>query len=96
MKTSRLLNLFFIFALLGVGVFAGSYAYQGYQKLETARSEESAAAERLALLEAKTDTRRTALARLKQDPEYVERIIRQKLNYVKENEVVFKFEYDNR
>ena len=36
-----------------------------------------------------------ALERLKHDPEYVEKVIRQKLNYAKANEVVFKFEFDD-
>lgn len=96
MRTARLLNIFFLFGLLTVGCFAGSYAFKRYQKLETARGAEVEASKNLALLDAKTDARRTALARLKHDPEYVERIIRQKLNYAKENEVVFKFDFNER
>ncbi len=96
MRTTRLLNIFFLLAFLLVGAFAGSYAYQRYEKLEAARSEEALASERLALLQKKTESRRTSLDRLNRDPEYVERIIRQKLNYAKEGEVVFKFEYSDR
>ena len=96
MRTARLLNLLFLFCLLVVGVFAGTFAYQRYQKLTAARGAEVDASRQLALLEEKTRARKTSLARLQHDPGYVEKVIRQKLNYAKENEVVFKFEENDR
>ena len=95
MRTARLLNILFIFGLLAVGCFAGSDAFKRYEKLKATRGAEAEAAENLELMNSKTDTRRMALERLKHDPEYVEKVIRQKLNYAKANEVVFKFEFDD-
>ena len=96
MRTARLLNFLFLICLITVGSFAVSYAYQRYEKLSTARRVEAETSQSLALLEAKTNARKTSLARLKHDPEYVEKVIRQKLNYAKQSEVVFKFEHDAR
>jgi cell division protein DivIC len=96
MRTARLLNILFLFSLIAVGCFAGSYAYKRHKTLQTAQGVEAEAAKNLALLNEKTDARRVALDRLKHDPEYVEKVIRQKLNYAKENEVVFKFEATDR
>ena len=96
MRTARLLNLLFLLCLLVVGSFAGTFAYQRYEKLMAARNTEAEAAKQLEALEEKTKERRTSLARLQHDPEYVEKKIRQKLNYAKENEVVFKFEASDR
>jgi cell division protein DivIC len=96
MRTARLLNLLFLVCLLVVGSFAGTFAYQRYEKLVAARSTEAETARQLEQLEEKTRAKRTELARLQHDPEYVEKVIRQKLNYAKENEVVFKFEASDR
>ncbi len=96
MRTARILNILFLIGLLAAGGFAGSHAYKRHQMLKTARGVEAEAAKNLSLLEAKTEARRTSLARLKHDPEYVEKVVRQKLNYAKENEIVFKFEFDER
>ena len=95
MRTTRLLNILFIFGLLAVGCFAGSDAFRRYEKLNAARGAGAEAVENVEVVNSKTDTRKTALERLKHDPEYVEKVIRQKLNYAKANEVVFKFEFDD-
>ena len=94
MRTTRLLNLTFLIAFLLAGGFAGSYAYKRYQTLEATRDGESEALSHLAELEAKTESKRRSLQLMKQDHEYVERMIRQKLNYAKPEEIVFKFEFD--
>ncbi|MFL3657276.1 MAG: septum formation initiator family protein [Opitutales bacterium] len=96
MRTAQLLNILFISGLLAVGCFAGSDAFKRYEKLQAARGTEAEAQRNLELLDVKTESRKIALERLKHDPEYVEKIIRQKLNYAKEDEVVFKFEFDDR
>jgi len=94
MRSTRLLNAVFLLAFLVIGSFAGSYALERYRKLEVMRSSEAKAATRLLQMQIATSSKRVALARLNHDPEYVERLIRQKLNYAKAGETVFKFEYD--
>lgn len=73
-----------------------SHVDKRHDKLKATRSAESAAAAQLAKLEAKIEAKKLSLARLNHDPEYVEKVIRQKLNYAKDEEIVFKFEIDER
>ena len=88
------MNAVFLLAFLVIASFAGSYALERYRKLEVMRSSEAKAATRLLQMQIAASSKRVALARLNHDPEYVERLIRQKLNYAKAGETVFKFEYD--
>ncbi len=94
MKTTRLMNLLFLIAFLVAGVLGGSYAWKRYQTLEATRGAEAEALAQLAELQERTDSKRKSIRLMKQDPEYVERMIRQKLNYAKPEEIVFKFEFD--
>lgn len=94
MRTTRILNLCFLCATLLVGAFAGSHTWERFQKLEATRGAESEAKEQLDALISKTVAKRSSIDKLKHDPEYVEKMIRQKLNYAKPEETVFKFEYD--
>jgi archaellum component FlaG (FlaF/FlaG flagellin family) len=48
MRTARLLNLLFLVCLLVVGSFAGTFAYQRYEKLVAARSTEAETASQIA------------------------------------------------
>lgn len=94
MRSIRLLNAALLIVFLVIASFAGSYALERYRRLEVMKSSEAKAAARLLEMQVATSSKRVALARLNHDPEYVERIIRQKLNYAKAGETVFKFEYE--
>lgn len=94
MRPTRILNVVCLIAFLVIASFAGSYALERYRKLEVIKNSEAKAAARLMEMQVATSSKRESLARLNRDPEYVERIIRQKLNYAKTGETVFKFEYE--
>ena len=94
MRSTRILNAVFLLVFLVIAGFSGSFALERYRKLEVMRNSEANAAARLAEMQVATSSKRESLARLNNDPEYVERIIRQKLNFAKAGETVFKFEYD--
>jgi len=94
MRSARILNVVCLIAFLVIASFAGSYALERYRKLEVIKNSEAKAAARLMEMQVATSSKRESLARLNHDPEYVERIIRQKLNYAKTGETVFKFEYE--
>lgn len=94
MRSTRLLNSVFLLVFLVIAGFAGSYALERYRKLEVVKNSEAKAAARLVEMQVATSSKRVSLARLNHDPEYVERIIRQKLNYAKAGETVFKFEHE--
>lgn len=92
MRTSRVFNLIFAIGFVAVASAGGISLFQNYQKLQAKRGSFEAAQARLDKLERDIQHKSEALSKLDSDPEYVERVIRQKLNYAKENEVVFRFE----
>ncbi len=96
MSTTRILNFFFLIVFLLASGFALSHLNGRYDKLVAAREAEQMAESQLAELETKIELKKRSLDRLNHDPEYVEKVIRQKLNYAKAEETVFKFEFDDR
>lgn len=96
MSTTRILNFFFLIVFALASVFALSHLDKRFDQLVATREAEQEAAEQLGELEAKIEAKKTAIYRLNHDPEYVEKIIRQKLNYAKTNETIFKFEFQDR
>tara|TARA_B100000963_G_C22512880_1_gene619225 strand:+ start:565 stop:855 length:291 start_codon:yes stop_codon:yes gene_type:complete len=96
MITTRILNFVFLSVFLLASGFALSHLNGRYDKLVAARESEQLAKRQLSEIEAKIGTKKSSLERLKHDPEYVEKVIRQKLNYAKAEETVFKFEFDDR
>ena len=96
MRSTRLLNFVSLFILLFLVIMGGTFALGRYEKLQAIRNAEARAVARLAEMNEQTKLKRDSLARLNHDPEYVERVIRQKLNYAKAEETVFKFEFGER
>lgn len=92
MNTSRFVNTVFTFLFAGVALFAAIFLYRDYQHLDHARKQKALMEQRLATLQKESDTRQTRIDRLKRDPEYMEQVIREKLDYAKKDEVVFRFE----
>ena len=89
---SRVLNLVFFLVFASVATLGGIFVYRNYQELEFMREREAIAAGKLDALRQETQRRVEVLSKLEQDPEYVERIIRSKLNYAKKDEIIFRFE----
>lgn len=92
MRASRLITILFTFLFIGTGVFAAAFLYRDYQHLDNLRSENVVLAKRYSLLEAEANKREDQLNKLKGDSEYIESVIRSKLNYAKDGEIVFRFE----
>lgn len=89
---SRAVNLIFALAFVLLAVGASVYLYRDYQHLDKQRSEEAELARKLELLEQENQRRERSIVKMEKDSEYVEKVIRDKLNYAKEDEVVFRFE----
>ena len=80
-------------ALFGaVTLWAVSFFVQMERELTTLRRSERAGLQRLAEAEARLQVQEKYLGQLRHDPELVERIIRQKLGYVRNQEFVFRFD----
>ncbi len=79
-----------------VTVWAVGFFVQMQRDLTTLRMQESAGQRRLAEAEARLQQQEKYLDRLRHDPALVERLIRQKLGYVRDQEFVFRFEEEGK
>jgi len=70
---------------------AGAALLDGWAQYKQLKQVERLNQQKLAQAEAKLHEQEIALQRLKTDPEYVERAIRQRLKYAKPGEVIFRF-----
>ncbi len=92
MSSVRIVNILFVFLFAAVAVFAGVFLYRDYQHLDYARKEKILLEQRLSGMQAEAAARSNRVAQLQGNPEYVEKVIREKLNFAKPDEVVFRFE----
>jgi cell division protein FtsB len=75
-----------------VTVWAGGFFVQMHRDYTALKAQETAIQRRLAEAEARLKSQEKYLDQLRHDPVLIERIIRQKLGYAKEQEFVFRFE----
>jgi cell division protein FtsB len=81
-------------ALVALGVIAGLAVVlaQTRAEYEQVRQVEARTRQRLKEVETKLAEQELVLERLRNDPAYVERVIRRRLGYAKPDEFVFRFE----
>jgi cell division protein FtsB len=89
---SKLVMGFYVLLFLGVALWGITFFVQMQRDLKTSRVQESANQQRLDTALARLKEQEAYLERLQRDPVLVERIIRQKLGYAKDHEFVFRFE----
>jgi cell division protein FtsB len=82
----------FVALFLGVTVWAGTFFLELHRDLTAVRAQEAANRLKLAELRAKLAAQEKYLDQLRHDPGMVERVIRQKLGYVRSEEFVFRFD----
>jgi len=92
MKATRFTNILFTFLFIGAGVFAAVFLYRDYQHFDNLRSENAQLSSKKAALLEQSSKREAQLSKLSGDHEYIESVIRTKLNYAKDGEVIFRFE----
>ena len=92
MSLGRVFNILFVLAYVALGVFGLSYLYRENDALRVLEAKEEAAQRKLDTFRSEVAQKREELSRLKDDPEYIEQVIRTKLNYAKENELIYRFE----
>ncbi len=61
----------------------------GYSRLQKLREENSEQSKRIKLLEEHNEKMRTELARMREDPDYLEKKARDKLGIIKKGEVIY-------
>jgi cell division protein DivIC len=80
-------TLFIVLAVMAAGFF-----WQARQELGQLRLQEARQKARLDELQVRLAEQERILRRLREDPAYVERVIRRRLLYARPDEMVFRFE----
>lgn len=93
MKFRRFIISFYL--LLFVSVAAGSAGFFWQTRAEYMRLKqiEADSRTRLAMAEERLREQQRVLDRLRNDPGYVEMVIRRRLGYAKPDEIIFRFEH---
>ncbi|MFM1852436.1 MAG: FtsB family cell division protein [Cephaloticoccus sp.] len=90
MNFRRLVITVYLALFLGVAVASGVFFWQAQQEYENLREQERAIRQKLADAEQRLKDQERILERLRTDPTYVERVIRQRLGYAKPDEYIFR------
>jgi cell division protein DivIC len=87
-------SVFAFYALLFVALtlFAGLFFLRTYGEVTALEAQERDSRQRLAELQIHAANQQSRLDRLRSDPAFVERAIREKLGYARPDEVVYRFE----
>ncbi|MCC6416051.1 MAG: septum formation initiator family protein [Opitutaceae bacterium] len=90
MHLRRLIVIVYLALFLGVAVTSGVFFRQARQEYQALREQERKVRQRLAEAEQRLKEQERILERLRTDPAYVERVIRQRLGYAKPDEYIFR------
>ena len=88
----RVIVGFYFVLFLGVGLTAGIFFFQARAEYGLLKKQEAVSRRRLAESEAKLREQEKIIERLRNDPAFLEKVIRRRLNYVKPDEFIFRFE----
>lgn len=92
MNSRRVMFWMYVLLFGAVVLGSGTYFIQTREEYNRQRSLERANRLRLEEMEARLARRETYLDRLQNEPEFVERVIRQRLGYIRPEEGILKFE----
>ena len=88
----RLIVAVYLLLFLALGVASGVYFWEAREEYNRLKQIEAASRRRLAELEARLVEQEKILERLRNDPVYVEKVIRRRLGYARPEEFIFRFE----
>ena len=92
MNQRRLLLFLYGVVLTGLITWAGAVFFESRAEYVQLKQNEADIRRRLADAQARLAEQEKILERLKNDPDYVEKVIRRRLHYVKPGETIFWFE----
>ncbi len=92
MDTRRLIILVYFVALSGFGVWAGSLFYEARQEYDALKQAQAATEAKLAAAKPQLAEQQRVLERLKNDPAFVEKVIRRRLGYAAPGDLIFRFD----
>jgi cell division protein FtsB len=89
---NRVIISLYLVLFVGAGLTSGLFLWQASEEYSQLKRMEAASRQRLAEAEVRLKEQERILDRLRNDPAYVERVIRRRLFYAKPGEFVFRFE----
>jgi cell division protein FtsB len=92
MSFRRSIAAFYALLLLALTLFAGVFFVDTQRELSAQREREDENRRQLLELKKNLADQRVTLDRLRHDPSYVERVIRDRLGYARPDETVIRFE----
>jgi cell division protein DivIC len=90
-KSHRVITSLYLVLFAGLGITAGFLFLEARGEYNRLKKTEAANRRLLADAEARLREQERILDRLRNDPAYVERVIRERLHYSKPNEFIFRF-----
>ncbi len=92
MNVRKLIIVIYLALFVIVGVTSAGFFWKTRRELSQLRIQETRTRNRLAELQLRLIEQEKTLQRLREDPAFVERVIRRRLLYAKPEEFVFRFE----
>jgi cell division protein DivIC len=92
MSIGRILLLGYTIVFIGLCAASALFFARTYQEFSILRAQEADNVRRLVEAERRLQDQQLVLERLRGDPAFVERMIRERLGYAKNDELVFRFE----
>ena len=90
--TRRLILLLYFVLLTGFGIWAGGLFVEARAEYVQLKQTQAAAEAKLAAAKARLAEQERILERLKTDPAFVEKVIRQRLGYARPGDLIFRFD----
>jgi cell division protein FtsB len=84
--------LLYVVLLSGLSLGAGALYVDARAELNALKRTQAASQARLDAAQARLTEQQRALERLKSDPKFMERVLRDRLHYAKPDEVIFRFD----
>lgn len=88
----RLIVSLFCLLFLGIGAASGMFFWEARGEYKRLKAIEAASERRFAEMEARLREQNRILERLRNDPAFVEKVIRRRLGYAKPDEYIFRFQ----
>jgi len=88
----RLIAWIYAVLFIGIGTLSGVFFFRTYQEYAQYQRLEAESRQKLVQAEQKLKDQERVLERLRSDPDYVAKVIRQQLRYAKPSELIFRFE----
>ena len=92
MTSRRIIILLYVVLFSGFGVGAGALLLDAHVEYKALKKTQAASQARLAAAETRLREQQRVLERLKTDPKFIERVLRDRLHYAKQGEVIFRFD----